>query len=71
MKNPNCDGSHCREETGEVRVYPIGGGGNIILCLTCWAHENKYRHERAASGKVDPANFPQQDWGKAEVYHNG
>ena len=28
MKNPNCDNEKCRSATGEVRVYPLGGGGN-------------------------------------------
>jgi len=45
--NLNCCGNHCREEHGEVRVYPLGSGGNLILCHACWAHENKYRRERA------------------------
>lgn len=67
-QNPNCDGAHCRSETGEVRVYPLGSGGNLILCLACWAHENRYRYERAHDGLGDPKNWPQEDWNKAEVY---
>jgi hypothetical protein len=45
--NPNCDGAHCVESTGEVRLYALGGGGNLYLCRTCWAHENFYRKGRA------------------------
>ena len=44
--NPNCCGDHCTERDGEVRVYPLGGGANLILCLACWAHENRYRYDR-------------------------
>lgn len=65
-KNPNCSGGHCHTERGEVRVYPLGGGGNLILCHACWAHENRYRHEnrhRFAEGA-----WPQHDWNQAEVY---
>jgi len=65
--NPNCDGSHCRHETGQVRVYPLGGGGNLILCAACWAHENQYRYERGRETKA-PENWPQVDWATAEVY---
>ena len=65
--NPNCDGSHCREETGEVRVYPIGAGGNLILCLACWAHENIYNFNRGVETRC-PENFPQHDWTHGESY---
>ena len=45
--NPNCDGAHCVESTGEVRLYALGGGANLYLCRTCWANENFYRQGRA------------------------
>lgn len=65
--NPNCDGSHCKSETGEVRVYPLGGGANAILCLACWAYENRYRYERGQeTGR--PNDWPQVNWNTAEVY---
>ena len=44
--NPNCDGDACRGAT-EVRLYPLGGGANLILCMACFAHENRYRYNRA------------------------
>ena len=44
--NVNCCGGECRQPHGEVRMYPLGGGGNLILCQACWAHENRYRFER-------------------------
>lgn len=65
--NPNCDGSHCRMENGAVKIYPLGGGGNLILCLACFAHENRFRYMRGAETK-EPSNWPQVDWGCAEVY---
>lgn len=67
IQNPNCSGGHCRVTTGEVRVYPLGGGGNLILCRACWAHENQYRLERGRE-TGEPANWPQVDWATAEVY---
>lgn len=67
MKNPNCDGGRCKSATGEVRVYPLGGGGNLILCAACWAYENRYRAERARETKA-PENFPQVKWEASEVY---
>jgi len=66
-KNDNCDGSHCTATGGEVRVYPIGGGGNLILCRSCAAHENRYRYERGRD-TGQPANFPQVNWYECEVY---
>jgi len=45
-RNNNCDGDHCRVETGEVRVLPYGGGGNLILCRACYEHEIRWRKER-------------------------
>jgi hypothetical protein len=66
--NPNCCGDHCRNN-GEVRVYPLGGGANLILCHACWAHENRYRFNRGREMKR-PQDWPQLDWAKAEVYDN-
>jgi hypothetical protein len=68
--NPNCDGDHCREATGEVRLYPIGGGGNAILCLACWAHENRFRYQRGRDTGA-PANWPQLNWFDAKIYREG
>jgi|SRR3954465_11458005 hypothetical protein len=44
--NPSCDGSHCVDSKGEVRIYSLGAGGNLHLCRACWAHENWYRKGR-------------------------
>jgi hypothetical protein len=68
--NNNCDGSHCRSEAGEVRLYPLGGGANLILCHACWAHENRYRYERAHERNAEPANWPQVNWHAAKIYEN-
>ena len=65
--NPNCDGEHCTSPAGEVRLYPLGGGANLILCQACAAHENKYRYERGrATGQ--PNKWPQINWFQCEVY---
>lgn len=83
-KNWNCDGGNCRESNGEVRLYPLGGGANLILCRACWAHENLYRHMRnveyAAKARL-PSNYkvlgadgkelwPQMNWSEGKVYTN-
>lgn len=62
-QNPNCDGNKCHSDKGEVRVYPLGAGGNLILCRACWAHENRFRHERG-----DLVAWPPEDWSTAAVY---
>jgi hypothetical protein len=65
--NPECCGDKCRDPHGEVRVYPLGGGANLILCRACWAHENSYRRVRGVHyGR--PEEWPQLDWDTAEVY---
>jgi hypothetical protein len=79
-KNYNCDNDKCTDANSEVRVYPLGAGGNLILCQACWAHENRYRYMRAfdhnGGKKMDIAGsegeklWPQKDWYKAKVYEN-
>jgi hypothetical protein len=67
LKNWNCDGGHCTDPQGEVRVFPIGAGGNLILCFSCFTRENRYRRERATeTGRPD--DFPQVKWSCAEIY---
>ena len=76
--NPNCDGSHCRLGYKEVRLYPPvpssfdnrsggSGGGDLYLCLPCFANENMHRHLRAKeTGK--PEDWPQVHWSAEVVY---
>lgn len=66
-QNQNCDGNHCTSATGEVRMYPLGGGANCLYCFDCWLHENRYRRQRVADG-ASPAAFPQENWAAAEVW---
>ena len=63
--NPNCDGAHCTHN-GQVRVYPIGAGGNLILCRSCFAHENHYNAER--NREVGEFRWPFVAWGDAKHY---
>ena len=71
-KNYNCDGAHCLESNGEVRVYPLGAGGNLILCRNCFRHENDYRLSRQRGYWADDQraeeNWPTVKWECAEVY---
>jgi len=69
-RNYNCDGSKCISSNGEVRVYPTGGGSNLILCYNCWANENRYRFNKGREYKR-PEDWPQVDWVKARVYNTG
>jgi hypothetical protein len=66
-KNWNCDGDQCTDPKGETRVYPLGSGGNLILCLSCFAHENKARHLKGRYyGR--PEEWPQVNWADAKRY---
>jgi hypothetical protein len=67
IHNPNCDGSHCQSETGEVRVLPLGGGANLILCVACHAHEIAWRRERNRELSKDAA-YALPAWAELEVY---
>lgn len=69
--NPMCCGSHCRVPGGTVRLYPLGKpgtlSGNLILCASCWYHENCYRQQRAKETR-NPEVWPTVDWTTAEIY---
>lgn len=64
--NPNCCGGACTSKEGQVRVYPIGNGANLILCHSCWTHENNYNASRGG----ERYGFPLRNWDTAEVYEN-
>lgn len=66
MKNYMCDGSHCRDPHGEVRVFPLNGA-NLILCHACWLHENQYR-EMQGKMYARQEDWPQRDWNIARTY---
>jgi len=65
--NPDCNGSHCQQRTGEVRVLPTGGDGNVILCRACFDHEIRWRRERNRE-LGDFAQFKLPAWEACEVY---
>jgi len=68
--NPNCDGVHCLRTDGEVRVLPTGGGGNAILCRTCFNHELAWRKKRNKDlGEF--AQFALPAWEDLEIYEPG
>ena len=67
MHNPNCDGAKCTKETGTVKVYPLGAGGNLILCYDCFENENNYRKRKIRDG-YSKENFPIINWSTAKVY---
>lgn len=61
-----CDGSG-PHRGNQTRVYPLGAGGNLILCSACWDQENRYRAERARETRNLEA-WSQEDWDRATVY---
>lgn len=66
MNNPNCCGSG-PHVIGAVRVMPIGGGGNLILCSACWKRELRWREER--NRELDEfAKFDLLPWKDAKLY---
>jgi hypothetical protein len=65
-KNWNCDNDKCTDANSEIRVYPLGAGGNLLLCPACFAHENAYRAQRGG----ERAGFPQVAWSAAKIYDN-
>lgn len=70
LKSPeqnNCDGGG-PHRPGEVRVYPIGGGGNLILCQACWAHEVGFEIERLRAARVPNSEWNLLKWEDAQVY---
>jgi hypothetical protein len=68
-ENNDCNGSG-PHTPGEVRVLPTGGGGNDILCRSCWARELQYRRERNVSLRAY-AKFDLLPWESAKVYDPG
>src|SRR5437660_8710823 len=63
----NCDGSGPHSGPLEIRVYPLGAGGNLLLCQGCWKRENEYRRGRGII-TGNRANWPQVDYATAEIY---
>jgi hypothetical protein len=68
MKNWNCDGAHCAKPNSETRVYPLGGGANLILCEHCFTHENAYRVHRATVTRRPQSDWPVINWATARQY---
>ena len=62
----DCDGAGPHRGS-EIRVYPLGAGGNLLLCEACWQRENQYRRERGQDTGA-PENWPLEVWNTAEVY---
>jgi hypothetical protein len=62
-------GSHCRHGYKEVRLYPLGSGGNLRLCPPCFTNENLDRYKRAKEAG-HPEDCPQISWSTAEVVYD-
>ena len=66
-QNPNGDGDKCRKESGEVRLLPLGGGANGILCRACYEYEMAYRGDRNAELSKG-CQFDLPAWESLKVY---
>jgi len=66
IENANCDKTECTEFNPEVRLLPYGGGGNMIVCQSCYEHEMEYRKERNAETKEN--RFKLSEWDDLKVY---
>ena len=68
--NPNCDGSRTADHGyKEVRLYPLGNGGNLRLCLPCFANEilDRYRRAKEARRGCDLSPPPERaEWYRLE-----
>jgi len=69
VRAPNCEGAHCCDPNGEVRVYRLLFEAHVILCRPCWEQENDYRKERASELRC-PEHWPMYDWDTAECYQS-
>ena len=84
--NNNCDGQGCDNCTGEnseVRVLPLGGGANAILCKNHFYKEISYRQNRnlneftriywkddeTLKQEKKPGNFDLPKWEDLKIYN--
>lgn len=65
MHNPNCDGSSCVSDDGEVRVLPTSSQSNAILCRICYGREMLWRQDR---NRVVATPFDLPQWEDLKVY---
>lgn len=65
-QNPNCDHNRCTFFDSEVRLFPIGSGGNMILCRACYRHEVDYLMERMATEHIEVSEIP--TWSELKKY---
>lgn len=63
----NCDGGG-PHRFGEVRVYPIGRSGNLILCRGCFAHEVGFEIDRLKAARIPNNKWDLLRWEDARVY---
>jgi len=62
---PVCDGDGCRGAKGELRLFPIGPSGNMLLCKPC------FDRTMAESRKLNKQGMDLPVWDKfneGEVY---
>jgi hypothetical protein len=65
--NWNCDGSGPHVANGEVRILPLDGGANAILCGRCFTREIKWRRLRNIT-LVGDQKFDLPKWKTLQIY---
>jgi len=65
IHNAYCDGAFCLKSNGVVRVLPLAGDANLIVCRDCFRYEIAWRVERIKEGVQ--YNIPR--WQDLKVYH--
>jgi hypothetical protein len=61
QKNWNCDGDKCTNPNGEVRVLPLNGDSNLIVCYSCFLNEMRHR-EYLNQDYVKPRLSKENKW---------
>lgn len=61
-----CDQGHGMDYT--VKLLPLGGSGNAILCFRCFHKEMKFREERNKTLVFESNKFDLPKWGDLKVY---
>lgn len=70
MKNYNCDNDYCKYANGEIRVLPIGGDSNALLCKACYEHEILFRRD-LNEDLGDSFKFKLPAWEDLKIYEPG
>ena len=69
VKNDQCDNRWCESANGQVRLLPLPGGANAILCFHCFAYEMRAR-TRANKDLAGDCRWDIPAWDSLEIYES-